>query len=437
MLKDKAALITLVIFLCGYAELWVMGVTSTGHLIDNLVASYLLAWALYVFVSDLPRKEIRARFVLMTLVGAAVLGLVELPGALGIVNYQALVGNSGRTWWDRPGYVPDPQLVYRHAPHYRERGVVRRGNIGEGLCLPAHPPTSFDLRYDHNGFRNDEDRDRADVAVVGDSYVESSMLASSDLLTATLAAKLQIPVANLGVNGYGPEQELTVLKRYAVGLQPKTVVWVFFEGNDLLQLESDDDDSLETFPEAVSWRDEMWTRSLTRNLLVATSKVMRGCTPHRTYLQYRGRFQTADGQHSELFFWEKPGPLKGNDRDRLQRLRTILTEAYGLSRQHGFRLIVAFAPTSARVHYDLKNFEPSTPEMQGWVVSNLPEEFEPMLHAISPEIPFIDLTGPLREAAAAGTLTYFPDDTHWTAAGQRVVGETLYQALIDIRVVKR
>jgi hypothetical protein len=58
--KDKAGFVTVVIFLCGYALLWLTGVTSTGHLVDNLVAGYLLAWGLYVFLSDVPRKEIRA-----------------------------------------------------------------------------------------------------------------------------------------------------------------------------------------------------------------------------------------------------------------------------------------------------------------------------------------------------------------------------------------
>ena len=431
MLKDKATVITLVLFLAGYAVLWLTGISSTGHLIDNLVAGYLLAWGLYAFVSDLPRMEIRARFVLMTLVGVAILGVAELLGVIGIVNYQALLGTPGRTWWDRPGYMRDPELVYRHVPHHRERGSFLRGNIGEALCLPANPPTVFDLRYDHNGFRNEEDRDRADVVVIGDSYVESSMLPSSDLLTATLAGRLQTFVANLGVNGYGPEQELTVLKRYALGLQPKTIVWVFFEGNDLLQLGTDDDDLLQSFPEAVSRHDDHWVRSLTRNLLVASRKMARGCVPHRTFLQYRGRFQSADGERTELFFWEKPGPLKIKDRDRLDRLRTIVAEAQDLSRQHGFRFVVAFAPASYRVHHDLNNFEPSTPQMQTWPLGNLPEEFEQMLQAVSPDIEFIDLTVALREAAAAGVLTYFPDDTHWTAEGQRVVGEAIHQALLD------
>ena len=83
-------------------------------LIDNMVAGYLLAWGLYVFLSDVPRKEIRARFLLMTVVGATLLGIAEFFGVVGVINYQTLLGTQGRIWFDRPGYVHDSELGYRH-----------------------------------------------------------------------------------------------------------------------------------------------------------------------------------------------------------------------------------------------------------------------------------------------------------------------------------
>ena len=77
--------------------------------------------------------------------------------------------------------------------------------------------------------------------------------------------------------------------------------------------------------------------------------------------------------------------------------------------------------------------------MQNWRLNNLPEEFRQMLQAVSAELEFIDLTLPLRKAAAAGVLTYIPDDTHWTSEGQRIVGETIHQFLLDpgSRLAKR
>lgn len=434
MLKDKAALMTLAIFACGYAVLWVTGVTSTGDLLGDLIVGYLLAWGLYALVSDLPRGEIRARFILMTLVGSVMLGMAELLGAVGLINYQTLLGAQGRTWFDRPGYARDAELGYRHEAHYRTRGSFVRGNIGEALCLPANPPEEFDLRYDRHGFRNDEDMERAEVVVVGDSYVESPMLSNSSLLTSTVKRLSGASVANLGISGYGPEQELIVLKRYGLNLQPKVIVWTFFEGNDLLQLDPEGTETDPALSEISIPTDDYWMRSLTRNLLVLSKRVMRGCVPNYTFLQYRGMFREQSGKQTELYFWEKPAALKPTDRLRLERLRSILAEAHEVSRQRGIRFVVAFAPVKYRVHRGLETFEPSTPEMRDWPFNELPSDVESMIKAISPEIAFIDLTLPLRDAAAAGVLTYLPDDTHWTGEGQRVAGEAIHNALLNLNI---
>ncbi len=432
MLKDKAALMTLAIFACGYAVLWVTGVTSTGDLLGDLIVGYLLAWGLYALVSDLPRGEIRTRFILMTLVGSVMLGTAELLGAVGLVNYQALLGTQGRTWFDRSGYVRDAELGYRHEAYYRARGSFVRGNIGEALCLPANPPEEFDLRYDRHGFRNDEDMERAEVVVIGDSYVESPMLSHSSLLTSIVKRLSGASVANLGISGYGPEQELIVLKRYGLNLQPKVIVWTFFEGNDLLQLDPEGMESDPALSDVSVPKDDYWMRSLTRNLLVLSKRVMRGCVPNYTFLQFRGMFREQGGRQTELYFWEKPAALKPTDRLRLERLRLILAEAHEVSRQRGIRFVVAFAPVKYRVHRGLENFEPSTPEMRDWPFNDLPGDVESMVKTISPEIAFVDLTLPLRDAAAAGVLTYLPDDTHWTREGQRVAGEAIHQALLNL-----
>ena len=110
-----------------------------------------------------------------------------------------------------------------------------------------------------------------------------------------------------------------------------------------------------------------------------------------------------------------------------------------MSRQQGIRLVVAFAPVKHRVHQGLKNFEPLTAEMREWPLNELPDEVASMLNALAPDIDFIDLTPPLREAAAQGVLTYLPDDTHWTAEGQRVAGEAIHHLLAggQTRVAKQ
>lgn len=147
---------------------------------------------------------------------------------------------------------------------------------------------------------------------------------------------------------------------------------------------------------------------LTSNLLLLSRTALRGCAPHPGYLRLRGTF---------------------TDKLRLDRLQSILAEAYDGSRQRGIRLVVAFAPLKHRVHQGLENFEPLTEAMREWPLNDMPNEVESMLRALTTEIEFVDLTLSLREAAARGGLTYLPDDTHWAAERQRVAGEAIHHLL--------
>jgi hypothetical protein len=69
--------------------------------------------------------------------------------------------------------------------------------------------------------------DRADIVVIGESYIEAPMIRDNALSTTVLAGLQGRKVANLGNSGYGPQQELAVLKRFGLPLRPKVVVWAF------------------------------------------------------------------------------------------------------------------------------------------------------------------------------------------------------------------
>jgi hypothetical protein len=65
-MKDLTILSTIVLFAVIYGALWSSSATNVKHLLDDLVAAYVMAWALYGAMSDLPRVEFRKRFLLMT-----------------------------------------------------------------------------------------------------------------------------------------------------------------------------------------------------------------------------------------------------------------------------------------------------------------------------------------------------------------------------------
>ncbi|MBI4002284.1 MAG: hypothetical protein HY348_10930 [Nitrospira defluvii] len=435
MLKDKVAVVTLAIFLGGFAVLYLSGVTSIGHLIDNLMAGYFLAWGLYVFLSEESRAEVRNRFLLTTAMLAMTLLSFEFWGATGLVDYRKVF----RSYYpastlQSPGYEYDPELLWVREPHTRMAGVFDRGNIAGFFCLPPQKSRTFDVRYDRNGFRNSTDLMSADIALVGDSYVEAPILEEPHTFAAYLSRLQGGTVANLGMSGYGPQQELFVLERFALPLHPKTVVWVFFEGNDLQDLQTYTETSASLGPQPpVLVR--LWFRSLTRNLLATLVNYQRRCVSGQAVEDHRGLFIDRRGSEIPLYFM--PGEvLSAKDAPKIEQAVKILARASQVTLQQGIRHVVVFAPTKYRVHKDLPNVK-SPKVFDHWVTDDFPEQLEMLLARAAPHVEFLDLTPAFRDEAAQGILTFFEDDTHWNAEGHRIAAQALHRLLSSERSAAR
>ena len=424
--------LTLVLFVLGYSLIVLAGISGVKHLLifSILVASYLVAWGGYSLTSPIPRDEIRSQFVLMTLSLGVALLLAELPAWLKLIDYRKTFSITSSSELEQPGYLPDPELLAKPEPHHSVTTLITRGNIGVGLCLPPRQAEPFELKYDKNGFRNDQDLTSAEIAVIGDSYVESPMIPGSLLATTRLAEIQRKTVANLGQSGYGPQQELAVLKRYALPLHPKSVVWVFYEGNDLL-------DAL-GYAEKVSflnsnWNsiDTVWNRSLTKNSVSWLMRFVQGCVPDQ---KARGNYGTVlddKGREHRLYFrgHSISASLTTQELDALKQSVAAIEEAYRLVQNEGARFIVVFAPTTFRVYHEIANFEKSGEDIKRWDLNDLPDRLRKMVSEISPDIGYLDLTSVLKSAARKNSLVFLSDDTHWSSEGHRVVAEALAGAL--------
>jgi hypothetical protein len=80
--------------------------------------------------------------------------------------------------------------------------------------------------------------DTIDVALVGDSMVHGTTVEPSENLAGWLR-RSGYKVLNLGQGGSGPLLELGILGEYALPLRPKRIVWLFYEGNDFINLASE------------------------------------------------------------------------------------------------------------------------------------------------------------------------------------------------------
>lgn len=92
---------------------------------------------------------------------------------------------------------------------------------------------------DRRGFNNPDsvwDSKTADLVAVGDSFTHGHCVAPDRNFMALV--REQYPATlNLGIAGDGPLLMLATLKEYAPPLKPRTVLWCYFEGNDLIELQ--------------------------------------------------------------------------------------------------------------------------------------------------------------------------------------------------------
>jgi hypothetical protein len=415
-------------FGCALVLIWFWGVTSVRHLAANLLASYLLLWGAGLALSRASRAELRASFFVTTLSLALIVVVLEGLGVAQLVDYRKLLGAQHRFSWLSAGNRYDEELLFLREPGLVLKQVRYRRDMTEKWCLPGEgPPLTIDLTYDDRGFRNAETLSHADVAVIGDSFIEAVQTPSEFTLPRVLAALTGWTVANLGISGYGPQQELVVLERYALPLDPKVIVWAFYEGNDLggvlryEELRSRIGSDLPSVPNLVD-------RSFSKNLLHALYRRFESCRSTERGQLDSGLFHGTDGRAVRLYVTNSSDKLSPEEQISLAYLESVLARAQEKTSARGVRLILVFVPEKLRVYRDYVRFPDDSAALK-WGSNDLPERLEEMAAKLTPPAEFLDLTGVFRSAAARGELVYIPDDSHWTPEGHRVAAAALADLL--------
>jgi len=361
--------------------------------------------------------------------------LLEVPAVVGWVDYGDLVGIpepdrlARLKPWENPGNLRDPELLFRRRPGLRFRGRAS-GDLVDLYGIATDRRYDVDVSYDRSGFRNPTDRTSAEIALIGDSFVEAALVPDSSILGARLERLTGRATVTLGTSGYGPQQELVVLRRYAMPLRPAEVVLAFFEGNDLLDayryenarasygaFGASADSALE---DVTTFR----SRSLTWNALRSVA-VMTQPRPREDGPSARGRSCVLDGGERLYFAYEERS-LEPNELEGLEITFDVIRDARRAAEGGGARFLLLFVPVKFRV-YEGRCVE-SGEIVAGWASNDLPERMRSF--AETEGIDFLDLTPPLRAAAAKGRLLYFQDDGHWNAAGIDIAARAVADRLI-------
>ncbi len=167
------------------------------------------------------RRPLRARLLLVLAGTLAGLGLAEIAVRIGVAVLER-----------DPIIVSDARVGWALRPNLRD--VVRKGNGGQHV-----------MSTDEEGHRITRaagERSRANeptLIVVGDSYIQSLGANDPETFAWIIAHEMPVNVVNLGVLGYGTDQELLMLDAFLEAHPAANVrdIVVFVTENDFVDVQ--------------------------------------------------------------------------------------------------------------------------------------------------------------------------------------------------------
>jgi lysophospholipase L1-like esterase len=353
---------------------------------------------------------------------------------------------------------------------WRYGDIVRMGYIPRDVSDGAIH--RFRFRTDREGFRNPETRASFDVAALGDSFTDAMTMSAEASWPVQLERQLGLAVQNYGTAGFGPQQELLVLKDYVAVHRPHLVVLAFFAGNDIFdaeafeQFERSRGTAQRVVPgwrikDVVSRADTWYVVSALRASAswlarqeatnIAVEPVEAASEPRVAGARAsfdRGMFTVPVAD--QVLRWALMPPYLNTlnfSEDVLAARQgwTLTRQAISAMQQeaHAFRaeFVVMFLPFKSQVYLPLLERTFSHDALQSAFKFYLRDERAADIDAMARNrlaqnrllrrlcrqlaIPFLDTTGALQAHVDAGQNMFVPDESHLNEAGQAVVAGAL------------
>jgi hypothetical protein len=295
------------------------------------------------------------------------------------------------------------------------------------------------FQSDRYGFRNDDRLwDAAPpVMLTGDSFGQGACVRDDATISAGLA-RAGIATISVAYNSNGPLAELASLVEYGPPVRPATVVWLYYEGNDLTDLGREFQFAalrkyLEPqFAQRLAHRQAEIDEAI-KSALNARPEIQKVEAEARQRWTWSGVFglRNVRALLSETLHRPANAPPAARELDdavaagaptdqRLSDLEIVLTRAQEVVRGWGGLLVMAYLPATERYRF------PTVPE-----VTALPKVQADVTDiATSLGIPVIDLGAALRSVDDVGRL--FPKanwPVHFNEEGYRLVASALAERL--------
>ena len=137
-------------------------------------------------------------------------------------------------------FTKEPDGSIKSALKIDGREVIPLASVSNKVTVFCNENGQWlDYRSDEHGFNNSNEiwhSGRLEIAALGDSFAQGYCVPVDKNFVALIRQRYPATL-NLGFSSVGPLLELATLKEYLPPLKPKIVLWFYFEGNDLEDLQ--------------------------------------------------------------------------------------------------------------------------------------------------------------------------------------------------------
>ncbi|HEY9036218.1 MAG TPA: SGNH/GDSL hydrolase family protein [Pseudomonadales bacterium] len=406
--------------------------------------------------------------------GDRVFASIMVPVSTGLALFLVLLVTG---WMSQPRYVE--KAASDETGKHQLQGLVRHRPANEYYELnwtdepelprsyPGRPggygTLPIILTSDRYGYRNPgELLESYPIVAVGDSFAAGSHVSDEQAWTVLLSNALHEPIYNLGVSGSSPRVYLNNYVVLGQRFNPKTVLFMLYEGNDFrYEAPPKMDAKTGEQQKTLGQRIEVLTKAspVTRGLRRLSSEVLQpwgADKPVPDYEEKMGwmpvRLATPMGDQYYSFPPKRLKYLNVTAEQFAQSpdwtsVRDVLLEMKALTEESGARLVIVYAPSTPHVVLPLVESSvpadqlhrfmlyetdrvPAADTLKAEVFARLDNQ-ESVVRDFCREqgLAFVSTTVPLRDAMQRGEQVYYSYDQHWTPQGNAVVASVLEQFL--------
>jgi hypothetical protein len=341
------------------------------------------------------------KWLAVSISAAFALLLIEVAGDLGLIN----AGKLQKTQQVNP-------YGAKRLPNIDVSGVTYQDIwTNWGIDSPVMP---YRFKTDARGFRNDKDRDAADVYLLGDSLLVAGLVPFENTVTSRLEKILGQPVMNISLIGLSVQAERDLLMDANPPLKDRLVIHFVFEGNDPLDSKTyrRRKESKDGAVPTIDWKGRSPTYNLLMKLQALTSPVNPLAARRTGYI----------GDAPYGFMWVAEN-VRGTEGE-FPHILAALADTRKFVETRGGKYAIVIVPEKYRVlaplcrwpdGSDLSDYQSNLSLLSGVVRDWCKHE----------GVPALDLLGALQKAAQDGQIPWFQGDTHLNENGHRVAADAI------------